>query len=94
MGGFTRAGGAEQIAPRRQGQPPIVSLRIIIKPELHPPGADADPSVDFCVVRGGDTAAGVELSISMQCVQIYQETVPLARPLPVPCPERCCACES
>ena len=50
MGGFARARGAEQIAPRRQGQPPIVGPRIIIKPERHSPGADADPSVDLGVV--------------------------------------------
>lgn len=51
VGGFARAGRAEQVAPRRQGQPPIARPRIIIKPERHLPGSDADPPMDLGVVR-------------------------------------------
>jgi hypothetical protein len=62
VGGFARAGGAEQITPRRQGQPPIVGPRIIIKPERHPTVTDLEPPVNLGIV-GGDPLSLLEIPL-------------------------------
>jgi hypothetical protein len=53
---------AQEVTPRRQGQPPIVGPRIIIKPERHPPGAGLDAPVDLGVV-GGDPLSLLEIPL-------------------------------
>jgi hypothetical protein len=52
---------AQEVPARGESQPPVVSPRIVIKPERHPSGPGLDAPVDFGVMGEGNSFLCVEL---------------------------------